>query len=304
MDDRVWKNVSIVLGVVCAALIGVAGALMIVGNKGSGSNPTDQPGPSVIASDESPSASASVIETSTPSSGSPEAPTPSASATQVSGAQPATIQFQGLKLDSEKASGASARTFTFTSDGAGPVKVVVNRTSAGASTRLCLKVGTGKFACKVGTLPNFTTAMADGPHDSWTVTVIGYGTTSPTIDLTFTWPTLSPQVTLSHGRLQGSSTAGVSEALNGFSVAFTPRKAGQLNVQASWTVITADIDVTLLDDTTPPAVTVDDRLFSGVTYLNPAYTYDVDPAKTYLLKLRNKSPDSGKPDLTAQIVFP
>jgi hypothetical protein len=302
VDDRVWKNVSIALGVVCAALIGIAGALMIVGNKG-GSGPTQPPQSSLVAGDDTPSASPSASETIVPS-GSPGEPTPTASPTQVTDAQPATVQFQGLKLDAEKASGASARTFTFTSDGAGPVKIAVNRTSAGASTRLCLKVGTGKFACKVGTLPNFNTAKADGPHDNWTVTVVGYGSTSPTIDLSFTWPTLAPQVTLGHGRLQGSSTAGVSEALNGFSVAFTPRKAGQLNVQASWTVITADIDVTLLDDTTPPAVTVDDRLFSGVTYLNPAYTYDVDPAKTYLLKLRNKSPDSGKPDLTAQIVFP
>jgi hypothetical protein len=292
VDDRVWKNVSIALGVVCAALIGIAGALMIVGNKG-GSSPTTEPSSSFIADNGTPSPSTSAIDTVSPPSGSPEAATPTPSPTQVTDAAPASIQFQGLQLDAEKASGASARTFTFTSDGAGPVKVSVNRTSAGASTRLCLKVGTGKFACKVGALPNFLTAIADGPHDNWTVTLVGYGNSKPTVDVSFTWPTVSPQVTLSHGRLQGSSTAGVAESLNGFNVVFTPRKAGVLNVQASWTVIT-----------TPPPVTVDDRLFSGVTYINPAYTYDVDPAKTYLLKLRNKSPDSGKPDLTAQIVFP
>ena len=303
MDDRVWKNVSIALGIVCAALIGIAGALMIVGNKG-GSSPTQPPDSSFVAGDTSPSPSASAVETTSPPSGSPSEPTPTPSPTQVTDASPASIQFQGLQLDAEKASGASARTFTFTSDGAGPVKVSVNRTSAGASTRLCLKVNTGKFACKVGALPNFLTAMADGPHDNWTVTMVGYGNSKPTVDVSFTWPTVSPQVTLSHGRLQGSSTAGVAESLNGFNVVFQPRKAGTLNVQASWTVITADIDVALYDDTTPPPVTVDDRLFTGVTYINPAYTYDVDPAKTYLLKLRNKSPDSGKPDLTAQIVFP
>ncbi len=182
--------------------------------------------------------------------------------------------------------------------------VAVTKTSAGASTRLCLKVGTSKAACKVGTLPNFLTAKADGPHDLWTVTLIGYGATKPTVNVTFTWPTGAPQMTLSHGRLQGSATAGVAESLNGFSAVFKPRKAGVLNVQASWTVITADIDLTLLDSTTPPAVTVDDRLFKGVTYINPAYTYNVDPTKSYLIKLRDKSPDSGKPDLTAQIAFP
>lgn len=303
MDDKVWKNVSIALGVVCAALIGIAGALMFIGNKG-GATPSENPDNSFIAGGETPSASASTLATLSPTPNSPSASASAPTPTQVTNATPATVQFQGLQLDAEKASGANARTFSFTSDGAGPVKIAVNRTSAGASTRLCLKVGTGKFACKVGSLPNFLTAEADGPHDNWTVTLIGYGNTKPTVDVSFTWPTLSPQVTLSHGRLQGSSTAGVAESLNGFNVVFTPRTSGVLNVQASWTVITADIDITLLDNTTPPAVTVDDRLFTGVTYINPAYTYDVDPAKTYLLELRNKSPDSGKPDLTAQIVFP
>jgi hypothetical protein len=300
VDDRVWKNVSIVLGVVCAALIGIAGALMILGNPG-GSTPTDAPGSSQIAdvTTPPPASSPSVVK----SSGSPVV-TPVASPTNVSGASPATIEFQGMQLDSEKASGASARTFTFTSDGAGPVTVAVSKTSAGASTRLCLKVGTAKFACKVGTLPNFLTAKADGPHDLWTVTLIGYGTTKPTVNVTFTWPAVAPLMTLSHGRLQGSTTAGVAESLNGFSAVFKPRAAGVLNVQASWTVITADIDLTLLDSSTPPAVTVDDRLFKAVTYINPAYTYNVDPTKTYLIKLRNKSADSGKPDLTTQIAFP
>lgn len=301
MDDRVWKNVSIVLGVVCAALIGIAGALMIVGNPG-GSTPSDGADSSQIASATT-TPPASPRPSVVPSGSASITPSPSSSAA-VGNAAPATIEFQGMQLDSEKTSGASARTFTFTSDGAGPVTVSVNKTSAGASTRLCLKVGTGKFACKVGTLPNFLTAKADGPHDLWTVTLIGYGNTKPTVNVTFTWPAVAPQMTLSHGRLQGSTTAGVAESLNGFSAVFKPRAAGVLNVQASWTVITADIDVTLLDATTPPAVTVDDRLFKGVTYINPAYTYNVDPTKTYLIKLRNKSADSGKPDLTTQIAFP
>lgn len=301
MDDRVWRNISIVLGVVCAALIGIAGALMIVGNKGASGAPTDQPSASLVADGSAtPGPSASVVIPS----GSPQTSPSGASPTPVVNSSAASIEFQGLQLDAEKASGASARTFSFTSDGTGPVTVSVNKTSAGASTRLCLKVGTSKAACKVGRLPNFLTAKADGPHDSWTVTLIGYGATRPTVNVAFSWPTAAPQMTLSHGRLQGSSTAGVAESLNGFSAVIKPRTAGVLNVQASWTVITADIDVTLLDDTTPPAVTVDDRLFKGVTYINPAYTYNIDPTKSYLIKLRNKSPDSGKPDLTTQISWP
>ena len=295
MDDRVWRNVSIMLGVVCACLIGVAGALMIVGNKGN-SSPTSGPESSnTTNASASPSSGATRKPSATPTTNA--SPTPAAPVD----ALPASLEFDGMQLDAEKTSGASARTFTFTSDGAGPVTVNVTKASANTTTRLCIKVGTDKPACKVGKQPNFLTAKADGPHDTWTVTAIGYGTTKPTINIVFAWPSAGPLMTLSHGRLQGDKAA---ESLNGVTAVVKPRVAGVLNVQASWTVITADIDVTLLDNTTPPAVTVDDRLFKGVTYINPAYTYNVDPTKTYLVKIRNKSADTGKPDLTAQIAFP
>ncbi len=268
---------------------------MIVGNKG-GSSASNGPDATLTAAASATStSSASTVKTSaTPTTKA------SASPTAAGPAGTAQIEFDGMQLDAEKASGASARTFTFTSDGAGDVTVNVTKASA-QSTRLCLKVGTNKPACKVGLKPNFLTAKADGPHDTWTVTAIGYGTTKPVIDIVFTWPSAAPTMTLSHGRLQGAKAA---DSLNGFTAVFQPTKAGVLNVQASWTVITADIDITLLDNTTPPAVTVDDRLFKGVTYINPAYTYNVDPSKTYQVKLRNKSEDSGKPDLTTQIAFP
>jgi len=294
VDDRVWRNVSIVLGVICACLIGVAGALMIVGSKG-GSSPTTGPGSTFTAAASATPTSSGTVKASTSAIASA-----SSSPTAAGPAGTAQIEFDGMQLDAEKASGASARTFTFTSDGAGPVTVNVTQASA-QSTRLCLKVGTNKPACKVGKTPNFLTAKADGPHDTWTVTAVGYGTTKPTINIVFTWPSAAPTMTLSHGRLQGNKAA---DSLNGFTAVFQPTKAGVLNVQASWTVITADIDIALLDNTTPPAVTVDDRLFKGVTYINPAYTYNVDPSKTYQVKLRNKSDDSGKPDLTTQIAFP
>jgi hypothetical protein len=62
--------------------------------------------------------------------------------------------------------------------------------------------------------------------------------------------------------------------------------------------------MTLLDATTSPSVTVDSREYDGVTYINPAFTANVDPTKTYLVKLKNTSADSQHPDLTGQIAFP
>jgi hypothetical protein len=62
--------------------------------------------------------------------------------------------------------------------------------------------------------------------------------------------------------------------------------------------------MTLLDATTTPSVTVDQREYDGVTYINPAFTANVDQTKTYQVKLRNMSPNAQNPNLTAQIMFP
>jgi hypothetical protein len=298
VDDRIWKNISIVLGVACALLIGVAGALMIVGSKAGSSVATPTPQVSGIAA--ASTAPAASLPTG-PQSSETIAPTPTPGQPS-----PATITFNSIALDASTDSKATARTFTFTSDGAGPVTYAVTKTSAGGSTKMCAKVDTGAYGCKVGSLPNFLKGVADGPHDTWVVTLVGYGSSKPTVDVTFTWPTTSPKITLSHGRFQGSTTAGVAEALNGFTATFTPRTGGTINVQATWTVVTADASLTLLDATTTPSVTVDQRQYTGVTYINPAFTANVDPTKTYVVKLRNTSADnpSPRPDLTAQISFP
>jgi hypothetical protein len=302
VDDRIWKNISIVLGVACALLIGVAGALMIVGNKGGSSAATSAPQESEVA------AASTAPATSLPSGAlQSQGPNETVGPTPTPGkASPATITFNSLALDASNDAKGTARTFTFTSDGAGPVTYAVTQTSAGGTTKMCAKVDSSAYACKVGSLPNFLKGMADGPHNIWTVTLVGYGSSKPTVDVTFTWPTASPKIMLSHGRFQGSTTAGVAEALNGFTATFKPRVGGTINVQATWTVVTADASMTLLDATTTPSVTVDARQYKGVTYINPAFTANVDPTKTYVVELRNDSADnpSPRPDLTAQVSFP
>jgi hypothetical protein len=300
VDDRIWKNVSIGLGVICAILIGVAAALMIVGNRG-GSSADTSASPSLIgASSATPSAQISGPASSGCSGAScTSSPSPSATLGQVG---PATIVFNGLMLDAENDKAGSARVFTFTSYGEDLLTVAVSKTSPSASTRLCLSADGGKATCTVGSLPSFKKAHGDaGTKNDWKVTVVGYGNSKPTVDLTLTWPTDSPKITLSHGRLQGESS---NEGLNGFTATFQPRSEGALNVQASWTAVTANVDMTLADVTTPPSVKVDQRQYQAVTYVNPPYTYNVDSTKTYQLKLRNTSADSGRPDLTVQVAFP
>jgi hypothetical protein len=301
VDDRLWKNLSLALGVVCAILIGVAGVMMVYGNEKTTTTPSGSPTGAIANGTEGPTASG------TGGSGSPTVTkTPSSTGP----ASPAQITFSDMKLDSYNATvnGTGAgRTFSFVTDGAGPVTWAVTKVSAQGTVRMCAKVDQGDFTCKVGGVMASKGAMSDSTPDkpsTWTVVYYGYGDSTPTIDLSLTWPTTDPKVTLNHGRFQGSTTEGVSESLNGFSVTFKPRKAGSLNVQASWTVVTADVKVDLLDATTSPAVPVDSKAYSGVNYLNPPYVANVDPSKTYLVKVRDQSADSQRPDLTAVVQFP
>ena len=303
MDDRIWRNISIALGVICALLIGIAGALMIVGSRGSAAAGSPSPSPAIATATPAPSlpaVSPSVSQVATPTYSGP--PTPSPVPSQNSPF--ATVVFNGLTLDAGNDSQGTARTFTFQSDGIGYLDLSVVKTSAGGSTRMCAKVDTSAFACKVGSLPGFTKAYADTAHSTWTVTMVGYGNSKPTVDLSLTWPAASAKVTLSHGRFQGSGTAGVAEGLNGFTATFKPRAGGSLNVQASWTLVTVNASMTLADVTSLPAVKLDDRQYQATTYVNPTYTFNVDQTKTYQLKLRDLSPDSLRPDLTAEIAFP
>jgi hypothetical protein len=67
VDDRIWKNLSIALGIACAVLLGIAGALMVV-HKGS---PSASTGPDSSISEGS--------QVPTDSAGNPASPGPSSS---------------------------------------------------------------------------------------------------------------------------------------------------------------------------------------------------------------------------------
>ena len=296
MDERIWKNTSIVLGVVCALLIGVAGALLVVGHKSGSPAASSPPSSSEVAT-------ATTAPNVTARTGASGSHIPTAAPTPTPGqAGPATITFNSLGLDTGNS--GIARTFQFISNGAGAVDIAITKISAGGTVKLCDSVDGSAYTCMVGTenkLPDLNKGRSDPTPNTWTVAVYGYRASGPIVDVMFTWVTSSPKVTLTHGRFQGT---GAADSLDGFSATFKPRAAGAVNVQATWTLVTAKASLTLLDATTAPAVTVDQREYDGVTYINPAFTAKVDQTKTYQVKLRNTSADSQRPDLTAQITFP
>jgi hypothetical protein len=169
---------------------------------------------------------------------------------------------------------------------------------------MCIQIDAGAQTCSTGAKPGFPNALADRPHSLWVVTLIGVGDSTPTVDVAFSWPAASPSITLAHGRLQGSSSPGIPEALNGFNATFKARIAGTVSVKVAWTVIVTDVDIALADVTGASAVNVDETQRQGVKAVDPAYTHAVDAGKKYKVMFRDLSADSQRPDLNATITFP
>ncbi len=303
MDDRVWKNVSIALGVICALLIGVASALMIVGHKSGTSGDTPQPSASLVAS----GPTSSGISTAPSHSSSPG---PSGSAAAPSAASPAVVTFTNLALDSAKDALGTVRTFTFQTNGVGTIVANINKISKGGYVKMCLSVDGSKPNCGINRPNHLLTipgAKSDPTPNTWTITLVGYGASHPTVDVTFGWTTTTPQITLTHGRFQSNNGTGTAatDALGGLTASFKPRGVGTLNFQATWTIVSTDASMTLSDVSSSPAITLDQRKFTGVDHITPVFTANVDATKSYQVKLVNTGASStDRPDLTAQISFP
>jgi hypothetical protein len=304
LDDRVWKNVSIALGVICALLIGVAAALMVVGHKSGTPGDTTQPSASLVASGPISSGTSN-----TPSNSS--SPGPTGSATAKSGAaSPTLISFSNLGLDAEKDPLATTRTFTFQSNGVGDIVANVTKISKGGYVRMCLSVDGSKPSCGINKLNHGLSmpgAKSDATPNTWTVTLVGYKTSHPTVDVTLGWTTATPQITLTHGRFQGNNgtSTAATDALGGLTATFKPRGVGTLNFQATWTIASTDASMSLSDVSSSSAISLDQRKFQGVDHITPVFTANVDGTKSYQVKLVNTGAAStDRPDLTAQISFP
>jgi hypothetical protein len=294
------------LGVACVVLIIAAGALLATSGE---SSPTpSQPVGSV----------ASVIPSSSAPSDSSGSPAPSASATASAGptatptgtpvanAPIAHVTFNNLQLDATSDALGKPRTFTFITDGSGPVGIAIVKSSpAKATTRICAQIDGGKADCRTGTAVSYNGAFTDTAHSVWVVTLIGPASVGPTVDVAFSWPTNHAQITLTHGRFQGSSSPGVSPNLNGFTASVKTVNAGNLTVAASWTAVTANVEITTEDLNAPTATIKDQKQITSATNLGtPGYTFGLDAAKWYRVSLRNLSADSQRPDLTAVISVP
>ena len=297
MNDSSWRSLSAILGVACIILIGAAGALLATNPSSATPAPSGSfasAGPSGSNASGGPSASSSASGSTSPQPST--TPPPKAPIAQVT--------FTNLMLDkTDVDTAATKRTFTFVTDGLGPVGITILKYTT-ATVRVCVRVDDSKWDCRKGGKIDYKGATTDTAHSIWTVEVSGVGDTAPMVDLALSWPANKPSITLTHGRLQGSTSPGVAEALNGFSATFKTRGAGNAGLSASWTAVGAKVAVTLADVTVSPAVALDEKHFDSANSLASPYGVAVTASRFYKISLRNLSPDSLRPDLRAVITFP
>ncbi len=252
MTEQRWRSVAIVLAVV---LVGLVGLIFFTDLPGGSPSPTNQPSfglgsPSASAGGELPSGSpgssvapsASVVPSASASTG------PSASPTNQPTAAQNRITFTGVKLDARSDSNGKARTFTFRTDGPGSVTAKLIAKSSGGTTRFCLKVGAnGTPVCRIwaaGTLTGLTSAKG---KTTFSVTAIGQGSATPTVDVQLTFRALAPSVTVTNARFDGTD----SSAYNGLNGQLKVKAGGSIAVKATWGGHPFDYTYSLVDLTDP-----------------------------------------------------
>ena len=306
MNETSWRSLSAILGVACVILIIAAGALLATSSGSAAPSSSDigqtSAAPSGSSSSESsePSASASASASAT------AVPSATTKPTAPPKAPIALATFNNLMLDAANNASGTARTITFVTDGTGPVGIAITKISAKASLKICAKVDDSKPDCRTWTkVSSFKGATTDTAQSIWVITLMGVGTDTPTVDVAFSWPTNDARITLTHGRLQGSTSPGVPEAQNGFTCTFKTRAAGNVTVAAFWTLLTADIDMSTADVDGPKAISLDEKQFKTAQNLGtPGYSFGLDAGKYFRVFMRSISADSLRPDLTAVISFP
>jgi hypothetical protein len=289
---RRYRNVALVLGLLVATMAGATGRLLV-----SDLNPATGPTSTALQTDSaalSPSPTSSPTETPTPS------PTPTETIPVVTGST-AQVVFHDMMLDSSASKGL-ARTFAFTSDGQGSVSGHVVAAAPLDNISLCVVVNDNPPACASGATPGFSLATPPGDHSTWVVTVIATKSLStPIVDLAFSWPSIAPSITLTHGRFQGLPNP---DTLRGITVDFMPRNSGTATLAARWPPTTAaKAGLEVLDITKTPGTRLETKYWNG-SAISPDYTLAVDAKRPYEFILRNSAKDSGRPDLTATLTFP
>jgi len=298
MTDQTLRRVVGVMGTLLVVVLG-ATVLLMLSRGGSGGSGVASASPSGsgagLSATASPSALASVSASLQPSVA------PGASSSPISSASPVAVPAAmftvvGLQLDAANDPAGENRIIKFISDGPGTMSVkLVSQTPQG-TTHMCFQAGTKTLSCKdwsKGTFSGKTTQA----HTTWRVSVRGKGTATPVVDVTVTYLTAAPVVTIANARFNGTSEPG----LNGIQIRFVPRAAGDAHLVATWGGHPFAYEIDTFDETTGEG---------GPSYPNQGPSTNVDQTTpvtatdTWRLILQNIDPGFGTTDLRATVSWP
>jgi hypothetical protein len=235
MNEAGWRNLSIGLAVVLVVLLSAGGGLLVFGGRGgSGASPTLTATASATGSaSASPTGTASESATTSPTA----TPKPTASPTKAPTPSPTqaispttSIAFDNLKLDARADPAGVQRSIAFTSNGPSDIVATIKVVASLLKATACLKPGSGSAFCQTGTGTINFKGKATGATGSWTLTLIGSTTDTPVVDLTLTWRTKAPKVTLTNFRFDGTGHSDY----NGFTATVKARGGGNLTFAFSW----------------------------------------------------------------------
>jgi hypothetical protein len=263
VNDR-WRTIAIALALILALLGVVAAAVVLSGGPGS----TILPSPTTAAGGSNPPSSG---DSNQPSSGPSAAPSSTPAGSPSTGSSPTpqvnltTITFTSMRLDPQNGSAVGlARTFAFQTEGPGSVVAAMKSTITSGRTIICLKPAGGSSVCRTSTAATLTgtTTLA---KTSWTITAIGSGTDSPTLDISLSFGTAHPSVTLTNGRFDGTAFP-----YDGATFRLTARTGGTISVKANWGAHPFDYALLVEPASTPPHDVTSSGNAPGATAAFPA----------------------------------
>jgi hypothetical protein len=307
MTDRSWRVVATIVATVLALVAGAIIAFVVL--PGSPVTPSAAVSLAVASpsrvgppsASESVSASQSLLASASPSasrSPSPSAtrPTPTPSPTPKP-APVAALTITQLKLDPRQPAGAGVpRYISFTSDGPGTITAQLKAITSSGTTHMCLRANLRLIKC-VDASATTITAHAASAHVNWRVGLQGTDTSTPTVEVTVTFPAFAPSVKITHARFDGMA----SPETNGLQALFVPRKGGLVRMVADWGghPFMYEIDVTNQSSGT-----------GNTTFANQGPSTNADASvhvtsgETWKLVLQNSESGFGPTDMTARISWP
>ena len=285
------QRLVLLLAFILAVLVGILVATSLFGTRAGPSAPSAAPSASSAVSASAAPTGGSAAPSAAPVSPSPS-PTPSPTPTPKPVAA-ATIRFVQLALDAVTDPNGTTRSIAFTAQ-TGPVTVTLQTESGGNST-VCLAASGAQPDCRTAAGGTISSSVA-ATSAAYQLTLRGSGSAAPVVDVTLTYPTLKPKVTISDARFDGTADA----AFNGLQVVATPRAKGYYHVTADWGGHPFLYEVDLIEQGGPGLKQV--IASTGATGVSQGF--GVQPPNSWMIVLRNSENGFGATPLTATFTWP